>query len=118
MHSSPLGIFSLFAGSAYPLYGSPDRTSQGHARFGIGGIWFASLFSLIGLAGLLLVAFGIALILEMIWYRRHPTHQQGVVSPIKSLALRYLGYWIVTTLVMGLGSNVLFYLIAFSFREF
>lgn len=109
-------LFSFF-GNAYPLYGSPDPMSPPYRSFP-SRMWSTSLFSILGLAALFFVAFGIVLILEILWYRRHKIRQDGIQSPIQSLVLRYLGYWIITTLVMGLGSNILFYLIAFSFRKF
>lgn len=106
-------MFKLFA-NAYPLYGSQDPVSRYYRSFPT-RMLSVSLFAILGLAALLFVAFGIALILEVLWYRRHKIKQEGVPHPIQSLVLRYLGYWAVATLAIGLGSNLIFYLIAFSF---
>jgi len=108
-----MALFSLF-GDAYPLYGGPSQESRSYRSFQR-GMFSMSLFSILGLAAVLFVAFGIALILEIVWYRRHNIIQEGVPHPIQSLVLRYLGFWVVATLVIGLGGNLLFYLIAFSF---
>lgn len=99
---------------AYPLYGSIDPVSPSYRSFPE-GMLFMSLFSLLGLAALLFVALGITLILEALWYRRHKIKPEGILHPIQSLMLRYLGYWAIATLAIGLGGNLVIYLIAFTF---
>lgn len=90
-----------------PLYGSPQSASDldvyGQHSFGVLGLFGRYLIPFLGIAALLFVVFGIALIFEALWYKRHPVTQVGISRPMISLVKRFLVYWIVTTLLIAGG---------------
>lgn len=89
------------------MYGSPQSASDvdvyGRHSFGLLRLLGQYLIPFLGIAALLFVVFGIALIFEALWYRRHPVTQVGISRPMLSLVKRFVVYWIVTSILVALG---------------